>query len=413
MAHPSRRTRGQPPGRHRLVRALLVLALVATLLASLVGGLLRAGVAVPLPGGSAWPAQAVVQHGFLMMSAFMGSVIAIERAVAVKHRAAFVAPLLSLLSGLLMLAGWPGPAVSLGVAAALAFVAVNLGLVRRQPAAHTRLLLAGAVAWLIGNGLLAWGSSGLLAGGDTSRWTAGSGTAEAIPWWFSFLVLTIAAERLEMTRLMRHRRGAAVLLALCLAGLLLGAGLHLWSPAWGGGLFGLALLGLAWWLLVFDIARRTIKAQGLSRYMALCLLLGYAWLGLAGAAWAGLSWWPAWGLGAGLPLRDMALHALGLGFVVSMMLAHAPVILPAVVGIKVAFGAFFYVPLALLQVSLVLRLLAAPGWPAAPQLRALGVLGNVGAVALFAVTMGGAAFVWRRRHASPDANRAAGPCTRP
>lgn len=384
MVDPSRRTRGQRPARAALVRPLFVLAIATALVASIVGGLLRAGVAVPLPGGSAWPAQAVVHHAFLMMSAFMGSVIAVERAVAVKHRAAFVAPLLSLLSGLLMLAGWPVPAASLGVAAALAFVAVNLVVLRRQPATHTRLLLAGAVAWLIGNSVMAVGGNGLTA--------VGVGTHLALPWWFGFLVLTIAAERLEMTRLMRHRRGAAAALALCLAGLLLGAGVHLWSPAWGGALFGLALTGLALWLVVFDIARRTIRAQGLSRYMAACLLLGYAWLGVAGAAWAGLSW----GLDTGLPLRDMALHALGLGFVFSMMLAHAPVILPAVAGIKVAFGVFFYVPLALLQASLALRLFAAP-WLSA----SLGVLGNTLAIALFALTMGGAALVWRRHHAAP------------
>ena len=40
-----------------------------------------------------------------------------------------------------------------------------------------------------------------------------------------------------------------------------------------------ALLGLAIWLMAFDIARRTIAASGLSRYMAACLLAGYAWLG--------------------------------------------------------------------------------------------------------------------------------------
>jgi hypothetical protein len=31
-------------------------------------------------------------------------------------------------------------------------------------------------------------------------------------------------------------------------------------------------------------------------------------------------------------LRDAALHGLGLGFLFSMMLGHAPVILPAVAG---------------------------------------------------------------------------------
>ena len=78
-----------------------------------------------------------------------------------------------------------------------------------------------------------------------------------------------------MTRLMRRRRGAA-------ATLLPSAWrLHArrrrprsrWSPVWGGWLYGLSLAALAAWLVCFDIARRTVRAHGLSRYMAVCLLL--------------------------------------------------------------------------------------------------------------------------------------------
>lgn len=355
-----------------LLRALSLAAIGSALVAGIVGGLLRAGVAVPLPAAeAAWPAQAVLGHAFLMMSAFMGSVIGIERAVAVKHRAAFAAPLLSMGAGVALLTGSPRAAAWLAVAAALVFVGVNLVVVERQRAPHTVLLLLGALAWLVGNLLLGLSPNATIA----------------IPWWFSFLVLTIAAERLEMTRLMRRRRGTAAALYVCIAGVLLGAGAFAVSPIEGGLLFGMALIGLAAWLVAFDIARRTIAAHGLSRYMAVCLLLGYGWLGIAGAAWMGTS--------LGHPLRDMALHALGLGFVVSMMLAHAPVILPAVARIKVDFGGFFYVPLALLHGSLVWRLFVAPLQGVGPG---AGALGNALAIALFALTMVGAAVAWRLRH---------------
>lgn len=381
------------------------LGVACLLLSSLVGGLLRAGVAVPVPDSGAWPAQAVVHHAFLMMSAFMGSVIALERAVAVKHRAAFVAPLLSLLSGGMVVAGGPfgvaALAGGLAVAAALAFVAVNVVVVRRQAAAHTGLLLAGALAWLVGNSLWALNSAGLWALIGGGLWPLGGarlwppgGAGTALPWWFGFLVLTIAAERLEMTRLMRQRPAAASTLALCVLGLLAGALASVAWPRAGGLLYGLALAGLALWLGVFDIARRTIRARGLPRYMALCLLLGYGWLGVAGLAWAASA--------TGASLRDMALHALGLGFVFSMMLAHAPVILPAVARIKVAFGGFFYVPLAVLQVSLAWRLFVAPWLHTSPGPAALA---NALAIGLFALTMVGAALAWRRRHPAPRAVR--------
>jgi hypothetical protein len=47
--------------------------------------------------------------------------------------------------------------------------------------------------------------------------------ARLVPCWFAFLVLTVAAERLEMTRLMRQRPGAARALHAIVAALLLGA----------------------------------------------------------------------------------------------------------------------------------------------------------------------------------------------
>ncbi|MEO8805599.1 MAG: hypothetical protein ABI433_05930 [Burkholderiaceae bacterium] len=335
------------------------------------GGLLRAGVVVPMPFDSIWLGHAVVAHAFLMMCSFMGTVIGIERAVAVKLRTAFVAPAASGTAGVLMLLGWVQPAAWLAVLASTVFIAVNVLVWVRQRAPHTALLLAGADAWLIGNLLLALGAR----------------PAAIVPWWFCFLVFTIAAERLEMTRLMRRHRSAPALLYSVLGAMLVGAAAFSLSPQWGGWIFGLSLLGLALWLVSFDIARKTIAAHGLSRYMAVCLLLGYAWLGVSGLAWAATS--------AGFHGRDMALHALALGFIFSMMLGHAPVILPALARIKLLFGWPFYVSLAALHGSLVLRLF----WGAV-EARAWswGATGNAVAVLLFALTVVSSAIAWRFKY---------------
>ena len=347
-----------------------LLVLVATaLLAGLAGGLLRAGVGLPAPLTGPWLGRAALLHAALMIGAFMGTLVGIERAVAVRHRAAWLAPIASGLAGPAALAGLDGAARWLLLAASVAFTGVNLLVVRKQRAAHTQLLLAGALAWLAGNLLFAlhWSSTAVL------------------PWWFAFLVMTIAAERLEMTRLMRRRPGAQPALVAILAGLAISAALAAAWPTAGGVLYGAFLAALAAWLLVFDIARRTVRADGLARYMAVCLLGGYAWLALGGLAWSAAA--------LGLPARDAALHALGLGFIVSMMLGHAPVILPAIARVKLQFGWFFYLPLAALHVSLVLRLGA--GW-SDPAWRARGALLNVLAIALFVATVLGAAWAWRR-----------------
>jgi hypothetical protein len=362
---------GARPARAATPFPLLLLA-ASMLVTGVAGGLFRLGIAPQAIANTAWLGHAALAHAALMIGAFLGTVIAIERAVAVKLRSAWLAPVLSVLAGGCLLLGQAHLGAWLGVAAAALFAVVNVVLVRRQPAIHTALLWLAAVAWLAGNLLFA----------------TGAGSDAVLPWWFAFLVVTIAAERVEMTRLMRRRPAAHPLLFAVLVCLFAGAAASSFAPRFGGALYGLSLFALAAWFGAFDIARRTLASQGLPRYMAVALLGGYVWLAVAGLAWAQAAAW-------GSPLRDAALHALGLGFVLSMMMAHAPVILPAVARIKVRFGAVFYLPLAALHASLVLRLVG--GWFDA-GLRGTGALLNAASIALFVATLAGSAIAWRVEH---------------
>jgi hypothetical protein len=359
-------------------RLLFVIIVASSLIGGIAGGLLRVGVWLPATAGAAWLGHAAVSHAALMICGFLGTVIGIERAVAVKLRAAYLVPLSSGFGGLCLLLGRAEAGAWLIATAAAAFVVVNLVVVRRQRAAHTVLLLVGALAWLVGS---------LLHAADI-------GQADALAWWFAFLVLTIAAERLEMTRLMRRGATVQVSLFVVLAMMLLGAGGVTLRPAAGTLLYGISLMLLALWFGLFDIARRTVFTHGLSRYMAVALLGGYAWLAVAGAAWIGMAF--------GAPWRDAALHALGLGFVVSMIMGHAPVVLPAIARVKLQFGAFFYVPLVALHLSLMLRL---GGGLTDVSLRADGAALNAAAIALLALTVAGAAGVWRIKHGAGSAPR--------
>jgi hypothetical protein len=353
----------------RVVLTPVLVALVAVcLVAGIAGGLLRVGALLPGAADSLWLVRAAVTHAALMICGFLGTVIGIERAVAVKLPLAFVAPVAAGLGGLCLLLGRQAEGAWLEVLAALAFVLVNFVVVKRQRAAHTVLLLAAAACWLIGNVLFALGSDG----------------GAILPWWFAFLVMTIGAERLEMTRLMPRRPVAQFCLHGVLAVMLAGAAFSSVSQALGGLVYGISLIALAFWLIAFDIARRTVFAPGLSRYMAVCLLTGYGWLAVAGVAWAGTA--------LGWHARDAALHALGLGFVFSMIMGHAPVILPAVARVKLRFGWYFYVPLAALHLSLIVRLGFGRG---DLPLRGAGAAFNAIAVALFAATVIGAALAWR------------------
>lgn len=362
-----------------LARALFGALAGVSLAAGIMGGLWRLGIAVPDPLSFGGASQVLLVHAALMVCGFLGTVIGIERAVAVKRRWAFLAPLASGTGALCLAFGQQAAGAWLGVAAAVVFLAVNAVVVWRQRAAHTLLLALGAAAWVAGDLLFAVGRDG----------------GAVFPWWFAFLVMTIAAERLEMTRLMRRRPAAGAALHAVLLLLLAGAACSGAAPLAGGLAYGAALALLAAWLAMFDVARRTVFTHGVSRYMAVCLLGGYAWLGIAGVAWATAA--------LGWPARDAALHALGLGFVVSMVMGHAPVVLPAIARIKLRFGVFFYLPLAALHLSLFVRL--ALGSFSGP-LRVAGASLNAAAIVFFAITVAGAAIAWRIQHGAEGARKA-------
>jgi hypothetical protein len=339
----------------RVPRLPLLAGGAVSLLAGLAAGLARLG----WPG----PAGLIDLHGPLMVCCFFGTVIGLERAVAINRPAAFLAPLLTGLGGVLLIVGLPGPG-ALGVAAgSLVFLAVSLVVLVRQPALFTLVLTCGALAW---------------AGGAVA-WAAGVAIPSVVPLWALFLVLTIAGERLELSRFLPPWRGrgaaAAVPLALLSAGAVLAALGR--EPAWT--LAGIGLLLLTAWSLASDVARRTIRQAGLTRYVAVCILSGYFWLAVSGA------------LALGLPVGeagfryDAALHALFVGFVFAMVFGHAPVVLPAVAGIRLPFRPVFYLPLAVLHLSLALRVGA--DLAAADSLRALGGLANAAAVVLFVATV--------------------------
>ena len=130
---------------------------------------------------------------------------------------------------------------------------------------------------------------------------------------------------------------------------------------------------------------------GLPRFAATALLTGYGWLAVGGmlAAWhalntgtmAGGPWWMSVPLG-GL-VYDGVWHALLLGFVFSMIFGHAPIIFPALLGVQIRFSRLFYLHLALLHLTLIVR--TAGGVMLNFDWRAWGAIGNTLAILLFLV----------------------------
>ncbi len=323
------------------------------LLAGVLGGIARLGLPIVMP-------RAAIDHGTLMISGFLGTVISLERAIALKRPYAFVAPLAAGIGALAILGGLRGAGMALSLAAPLVLAVATGELARRQPQRHMAVLFAAALAWVVAAALH----------------LAGASRDAVAAWGFVFLVLTIAGERLEMTRLMRPRRGAWPLFLGACGVLVVGAALLAADAPGAAIVFGAGLAALAAWLAMFDIAWRTIRTEGLARFAATALLAGYFWLAAAGLAWAAA---PENGT-----LRDAALHALGMGFVFSMIFAHAPIIVPVVAGLRVRFHPFLYVPLALLHASVALRVAGDLGDVA---LRRWSGVANAAAIVLFALAM--------------------------
>ena len=340
----------------------LALAVVA-LIAGLWGALARIGWNVSPPSPSF-----VAYHGLFMTLGFLGTVISLERAVALGRRPAYAAPAVTGLGAVLLAVGLPPQiGMALMTLGGALFLAVSIFMLRIAPELYTGVMGLGAVGWL---------AAGVL-------WSAGAELTTLVPFLAAFLVLTIVGERLELARLLRLSSfGRALFLA---ATLVFAAGVvsSLVVPDVGVRVAGAGALGLGLWLLRYDIARRTVRQRGAVRYIAICVLLGYAWLGTAGILWlvigpqvAGFGW-------------DAMLHALFLGYVMSMVLAHELIVVPAVLRIAMPFTYAFYVPLALLEASLAARIVG-DALQSAAWWQWTGLL-NVTAIVLFAAVSVGSA----------------------
>jgi hypothetical protein len=319
----------------------LFLALgVLALLFALASGLVRFGWNLPLHDQSL-----VLVHGGLMICGVLGTFISLERAITLGHPWAYIAPLLTAIGGIWLLAiptaPWPPFLMALGSALLLFLFALSM---RRAPAPSIATMGLGALFWLVGNAL----------------WVANFPIVAVVPWWLGFLLLIVAGHRLE--QLFYMSRGAYLSFFACVGFLLLGALLDTVSFAaqWGPGgpemdlfigdrLIGLAMLGVALWLLFYDIAPAQTGETSLPRYIAFCLVSGYAWLAIAGTTVL-LTGQLLTG-----PLYDAVLHAFFTGFVAVALFAYALHILAQVLDRKIPFDRIFYLALLLLHLGLFLR----------------------------------------------------------
>ncbi|MGN6577285.1 MAG: hypothetical protein ACTHKG_16550, partial [Nocardioides sp.] len=238
VSRPARPADGSRPALPRRLGLLLPAGLA--LLAGLDAALMLLGLPAP---ASAERLPDV--HGMLLVLGFVGTLIALERAVALGRRPGFLAPAL-LGAGAVALVT-PAP-VEVGkallVAGAAGLTAVYVPLWRRQRDDAVLVQALGAV----------------VAVGAATLWLGGLAVPALLPWLVGFVVLTIAGERLELARIAMGPAAGATLLALAAALVTAITASLLWpatTPA-----LGLVMLALVAWLASHDAARHTVRSTG-------------------------------------------------------------------------------------------------------------------------------------------------------
>lgn len=331
---------------HLRLRIPILLSAVLTLMIAIWAGLGRIGWNIPQLNTAH-----ISLHGPLMVSGFFGILLSLERAVALQKRIYYLGSFLAAAGSISVILVPSAPIGGLLFLLSSVFLlGIFSKLLLQHWTSHTFIMGIGALCWVIASIL----------------WVLAFPIYLIVHWWIGFLLFTIFGERVELGRLARRSGGRNHLLILFIAFFIVAAALVMQNYALGMQLIGIALLACSLWLASQDIARKTIRIPGLPRFIAICLLSGYVWLTVAGLTamlfnvqMAGLAY-------------DLYLHSIFIGFVFSMIFGHAPIILPAIIGIIAQYHKIYYFFLFSLHAGLLLRVLG--DLFANPELRRIGGL---------------------------------------
>lgn len=338
---------------------------ILSLMAGIIAGLIRIG----------WPMKlfsAVPHHGALMVGGFMGTLIVLEKIIPLHKKALYVIPILSGTSFLAFFAGMPVVGFALLIGASLGLLVVFVYYLMKDRSLVHLLMMAGATAWLTGNVLLA----------VTNFYPV------AFPWWLGFGLFVITSERMELMKFLpvteRQKLTVVALLFLYLIACIVS--FH--GP--GKMIAGVSIAGVAIWLMRYDMVSLSIRKTGLTRYVGISLLSGYFFL-LLTALFMLITTAQAFAY-------DLIVHTFFIGFIMAMIFAHGPIILPGVIGSSIKpYSRLLYAWLTLLHTSLVLRIVGDLGLSV--DLRMLSGMITTTAILGYFITIGTLVFLQLRKNA--------------
>ncbi len=312
------------------LNAIRVIGVALFVAASLISGILtgwnRLGISLPTD-------NIALHHGAIMTGSFLGTVILIERIVTLKRMWLFLFPIINATSTFFFFLDQLELAQTCLILGAIGLVYVFYLINKWHSDLPHQIMWFGASALLIGNSLLFL----------TNNYAA------ILLWWMAFLLLTICGERLELSKLLPVSHVAKQFFVTFLLLFIIACIAPFHSV--GRYLAGVALFLNAAWLLKFDMIWKSVKRPGIHRFTAINLFLGYIWLAICGLFYL-------FEVSGSIPY-DSLVHSFFLGFVFSMIFAHAPIILPGVLGLTVRpFHLILYLWVALFQASLLIRIIS-------------------------------------------------------
>lgn len=283
------------------------------------------------------PASSVAaDHGPLLVFGFVGSAIGLERAVAVRTRWAWVGPIFHAAGFVGIVGGLPRQVPALCFAAGFIVLGFIYATIHRRQAALSIIVQATGVIGGVAAALL---------------WAMTPAFSTAMPLCVLYVVATIIGERMELARITIVGAQADKRITLWVLGLAALSVVYILSPAVGYRAMGAALIGISVATVRVDVAKNLVRSRGLPRYAAACMLAAYFWLALGGYFWL------LYGESSGFAY-DASVHAIFLGFVMSMIFAHAPFIITSVIRRHLPYHPVLFFPVVVLHGGLALRILA-------------------------------------------------------
>lgn len=353
-----------------LPRALLLLGAGLSLLTGLIGGL-------GLMDITRLIAAAEKYHGPLMVFGFVGTAITLERAIALRRKWALLGPLSLIIGSIIaVLSGLHYYSATLWSLGFVFLCAIYYHIYRRQPTLTLIIQTAGAIAAIIA----------------ALRWLSTQDFHHSLIAAAIFVVLTVIGERIELARLQFPTGPEQKVTALSLFILCAGV-IAIVEEDLGSRSVGLGFLILTIYMARRDVARNLIRSTALPRYSAVLMLLAYFWLGVGAIAWIVL------GNQTEGYRYDIIIHTMFLGFTMSMIFAHAPIIFTSVLKQSQVYSPVLYFPVIIMQLGLICRVAIGDVLEHQSIWQLGGVLNVLALVAfmLIMVTLLGSG---RRRHAT-------------